>query len=294
MSDNYLNFSVDYSHLKIYDEYSVDDIRSPLVLSVPHKGQVFPKEFLHTTAVSQTELRRNEDSFVDELVIEATRHGIPMIAMNIARSFIDINRDKIEIDPTMFYNYPNPELSMGRRCRLGLGVIHRITAKNHPIYKGLLDYNEVQERFINVYDVYHKRLQQLIDKCLKKFGMCFVLDCHSMPSEICTLLQETQKIDFCLGTLFEQSCPSEMHTFFKTGLQEKNYFISDNCPYSGAYITFNYCQPRRKIYTMQMEINRGLYMDEHSYKKNYSFSNICNDISQNIINFSHFLLDLKK
>lgn len=294
MSDNYLNFKVDYNQLKIYDEYNTDNIRYPLVLSVPHKGQIFPEEFLHATAVSQNELRRNEDSFVDELIMEASNHGIPMIAMNIARSYIDINRDKMEIDPTMFYNYPHPELSMGRRCRLGLGVIHRITAKNHPIYKGLLDYNEVQERFTYVYDAYHKRLQQLIDKCLKKFDMCFVLDCHSMPSEICSLLQETQKIDFCLGTLFDQSCPPEMHTFFKTGLQEKKYYISDNCPYSGAYITFNYCQPRRKIYTMQMEVNRGLYMDEHSYKKNPAFSNICSDISQNIINFSHFLLDLKK
>ena len=294
MPDNHLDFKVDYKKLKIYDEYNTEDIRYPLVLSVPHKGQIFPEEFLHVTAISQNELRRNEDSFVDELVMDASHHGIPMIAMNIARSFIDINRDKMEIDPTMFYNYPHPELSMGRRCRLGLGVIHRITAKNHPIYRGLLNYNEVVERFTKVYDVYHKRLQQLIDKCHKKFGMCFVLDCHSMPSEICSLLQETQKIDFCLGTLFDQSCTSEMHAFFKAGLQDKNYYISDNCPYSGAYITFNYCQPRRKIYTMQMEVNRGLYMDEHSYKKNSAFSNICSDISQNIISFSHFLLDLKK
>ena len=200
----------------------------------------------------------------------------------------------MEIDPTMFYNYPYPELSMGRRCRLGLGVIHRITARNHPIYKGLLNYNEVQERFVKIYDVYHKRLQQLIDKCLKKFGMCFVLDCHSMPSEICTLLQDTQRIDFCLGTLFGQSCPEEMQRFFQEGLEKRNYYVSDNSPYSGAYVTFNYCQPRRKIYTMQMEVNRGLYMDEHSYIKNNEFSNTCSNISENIVSFAHFLLDLNK
>lgn len=294
MSDNHLNLTIDYQKLKIFDEYNTDNIKYPLVLSVPHKGQSFPEEFLHATAVSQTELRKNEDSFVDELVVKASDAGIPMIAMNVARSFIDVNRDKIEIDPNMFYNYPHPELSMGRRCRIGLGVIHRITARNHPIYKGLLDYNEVQERFVKIYDVYHKRLQQMIDKCLKKFGMCFVLDCHSMPSEICSLLQETQRIDFCLGTLFDQSCPEAMKNFFKTGLEQKNYYISDNSPYSGAYITFNYCQPRRKIYTMQLEINRGLYMDEQSYKKNCDFSRICDDISQNIIEFSNFLLDFKK
>lgn len=293
MSDSHLDFRIDYKKIKVFDEANTDNIQYPLVLSVPHKGQFFPEEFLNATNLSQTELRKNEDAFVDELVMEASNQGIPLIAMNIARAFIDVNRDKIEIDPTMFYNYPNPEPSVGRRCRLGLGVIHRITAKNHNIYKGLLDYNEVLERFENIYDVYHKRLQQLIDKCLQKFGFCFVLDCHSMPSEICNLLQDTQKIDFCLGTLFDQSCPDEMHTFFKKGLEAKNYYVSDNCPYSGAYITFNYCQPRRKIYTMQMEVNRGLYMNERLFKKNNQFSNTCKNISDNISDFANFLLDFK-
>lgn len=294
MSENHIDLDIDYRDIKIFDEYGTDEIKSPLVLSVPHKGQFFPEEFLQVTSVSRAELRKNEDAFVDELVVGASEQGIPMIAMNIARAFIDVNRDKMEVDPTMFYNYPYPELSVGRRCRLGLGVIHRITAKNHPIYKGLLDFNEVQKRFEMVYDVYHKRLQQLVDRCLKKFGMCFVLDCHSMPSEICTLLQDTQRIDFCLGTLFDQSCPAEMHEYFKNGLLQKNYYVSDNSPYSGAYITFNYCQPRRKIYTMQIEINRSLYMDERSYKKNDCFSKACGDITQNIIDFSNFLLDFKK
>ena len=85
-----------------------------------------------------------------------------------------------------------------------------------------------------------------------------------------------------------------MHDFFKQGLEQKKYYVSDNCPYSGAYITFNYCQPRRKIYTMQIEINRGLYMDERSYIKNDCFSNVCADVSQNIIDFANFLLDFKK
>ncbi len=294
MPENYLDLKIDYSKLKIYDEYNTDNIKYPLILSVPHKGQVFPEEFLYVTAVSRAELRRNEDAYVDELVMDASNEGIPMIAMNIARAFIDINRDKMEIDPTMFYNYPHPELSMGRRCRLGLGVIHRITAKNHPIYKGLLNYDEVQERFTKIYDVYHKRLQQLVDKCLKKFGKCFVLDCHSMPSEICTLLQDTQRIDFCLGTLFDQSCPEEIHQFFRSDLEKRNYYVSDNSPYSGAYITFNYCQPRRKIYTMQMEVNRGLYMDEHSYRKNIGFSNCYKNISESIVDLAHFFLDFNK
>ena len=296
VTDKQLQFKVNYDKLKIFDEHNVKDIKYPLVLSVPHKGSVFPEEFLENSQCGVNELRSNEDSFVDELVKAASDAGMPMIAMNIARSFVDINRDKIELDPTMFYNHPHANETNigGRRCRVGLGVIHRITAKNHNIYDGLLDYNEVIDRFCNVYDPYHKRLQQLIDKVIKKFGFCMVLDCHSMPSEICSLMQDTTKIDFCLGTLFEQSCPAEMHDVFKKSLEESGYTAADNCPYSGAYITFNYCQPRKGIYTMQMEINRGLYMDERSYKKNDDFSKVSNEICRAILALGKFLLDFKK
>ena len=44
---------------------------------------------------------------------------------------------------------------------------------------------------------------------------------------------------------------------------------------------------------MQMEVNRGLYMDEHSFKKNSGFSIACDDVSENIIEFANFLLDFK-
>lgn len=121
-----------------------------------------------------------------------------------------------------------------------------------------------------------------------------MLDCHSMPSEICSLMQDTAKIDFCLGTLFEQSCPAEMHDIFKQQLEEDGYNVADNCPYSGAYITFNYCQPRKGIYTMQMEINRGLYMNERVYKKNNAFSMLSDNICKAILRLGNFLLDFKK
>ena len=101
LSDKIIDFSVDYSKLKIFDEFNTKDIKFPMVLSVPHKGSVFPEEFLAHTKYSPEELRCNEDSFVDELVVPASNAGIPMVAMNISRVFVDVNRDKIELDPTM-------------------------------------------------------------------------------------------------------------------------------------------------------------------------------------------------
>ncbi len=294
MTDKKIDFKVDYSKLNIFSEHNVKDPRYPMVLSVPHSGRVFPQEFLAHTAVGIDELRSNEDPFVDELVMEASNLGIPMITLNIGRAFIDVNRDAVEIDPSMFYNYPDPENAAGnKRCRVGLGLFHRITANRKNIYDGLLNYEEAQERIKNVYAPYHARLQKMIDRCSKKFGFCLVLDCHSMPSKICNIMQDNRQIEFCLGTLFEQSCPGEMYEFFMQRLKEK-YNVSLDCPYSGAYISFNYCQPRKNIYTLQMEINRSLYELEAVYKKNANFQYISTDICDAVIDLANFLLDFKK
>lgn len=294
MSEKHIKFQVDYSKLKVVNEYNTKNQRYPLVLSVPHSGTVFPAEFLENVAVSENELRSNEDPFVDELVAEASDLGIPMISLNTGRAFIDVNRDAIEIDPAMFYNYPNTDIATNnKRCRVGLGLFHRITSERKNIYDGLLDYNEAQERIKNIYNVYHKSLQKIIDKTIKKFGFCLVLDCHSMPSKICNIMQDNRQIEFCLGTLFEQSCPTEVIEFMTHFLEQK-YNVSIDCPYSGAYISFNYCQPRKNVYTLQMEINRSIYEDETVYKKTPNFQYVSTDICNAITGLANFLLDFKK
>ena len=291
MVEKKLKFKVDYSKLEVISEYNTQNQRYPLVLSVPHSGRVFPKEFIKNICVSEQELRSNEDPFVDELLMDASDRGIPMLSLNIGRAFIDVNRDASEIDPSMFYNYPDADLVQGNnRCRVGLGLLHRITSERKSIYDGLLDYDETLARIKNVYNVYHKALQKLIDKTVKKFGFCMVLDCHSMPSKICNIMQDNRQIEFCLGTLFEQSCSSEIIEFMSQRLGQK-YNVSLDCPYSGAYISFNYCQPRKKISTLQIEINRKLYEDESVYKKNANFQYVSADICDAVIGLANFLLD---
>lgn len=292
MPDKHCDFKIDYTQLTIYHESGTTDIRYPLVVSVPHAGRHFPPEFLQNTRLSENQLRGNEDLFVDELVEPVANQGIPVLRMNIARSFIDVNRDKIELDAKMFYDYPEDKIAIeNNRCRFGLGLIHRIDVENHLIYDGLLSYAEVQERIKNVYDVYHKRLQQLINKCYKKFGFCCVLDCHSMPSKICKIIPESPHIDFCLGDLFSQSCPSEYTAFLQNSLTGRGYTATANVPYSGAFTTFNYCQPRKKIYTLQMEINREIYAKEDKRQKSADFQKVMADTSGVIYEFAKKILD---
>ena len=294
MNDKIIDFRVDYSKLKIFEEFNTKELQYPIVLSSPHAGSQFPEEFLKNSCLNEHELKISEDCFVTELVKGASDAGIPLISLNIPRTFVDVNRDKIEIDETMFFNGPKANDVNSRRCRVGLGVLHRVVYHNKNIYDGLISFDEAQERIKNVYEPYHKRLKQLVDKCVRKFGFCLLIDCHSMPSMICNIMNESKMLDFCICNLFDESCPTEYSQHLYNSLSNQDFRVEFNKPYAGAFITFNYCQPRKKIYTLQLEVNRACYMDEQSYQKNKHFQSIAEHISTSIKDLGHFLLDLKK
>lgn len=295
MAEKNIDFKVNYKKLNIFEEYNSKDMKFPIILSSPHSGKDFPEEFLANSCLTKDELRSSEDCFTEEIIRGASDAGIPMIAMNIPRTFVDVNRDKIEIDDTMYFDLKKPQDMIGsRRCRVGLGVIHRIVSQNKPIYDGLISYKEAMERIKNVYEPYHKRLKQMIDRCNKKFGYCLLVDCHSMPSKICNIMNEAKPVEFCVCTLFDESCPPTMSEFFGKELASHDYRVEFNRPYAGAFITFNYCQPRKNIFTLQLEINRSIYMDENVYKKSPEFHIVSQHICESIVALGNFLLDFKK
>jgi N-formylglutamate amidohydrolase len=294
MNTKNIDFRIDYSKLKIFEEFNTKDLKFPIVLSSPHAGTFFPKEFIENSSLTEHELRISEDCHVTDLVKKASALGIPLLSLNLPRTFVDVNRDKIEIDDTMFFNPPQNNDVNSRRCRVGLGVLHRVVYQNKNIYNGLLNYEEALDRIKHVYEPYHKRLKQLVDKCVRKFGYCLLIDCHSMPSMICNIMNESKSLDFCICNLFDESCPIEVSQKMHQLLENKQYRVEFNRPYAGAYITFNYCQPRKNIYTMQLEINRSLYMDEQSYQKNQRFQSVADHLSSSIEALGYFLLDFKK
>ena len=45
-------------------------------------------------------------------------------------------------------------------------------------------------------------------------------------------------------------------------LQSRRYLVRRNDPYAGGYITRHYGRPADDVHVLQIEIARGLYMDE--------------------------------
>ncbi len=69
-------------------------------------------------------------------------------------------------------------------------------------------------------------------------------------------------VDFVLGDCHGSSCASLVVETAACWLSDQRFAVSHNQPYAGGYTVRHYGRPRVGVHAMQIEINRGLYMDE--------------------------------
>ncbi len=235
---------------------------APVVLCSPHSGRVYPRHFLEQSKLDSQSLRKSEDCFVDELFAGTAASGIPFIAARFPRAFLDVNREPYELDPELFEE-PLPDFANTQSVRVagGLGTVARIVSDGEEIYETPLKLDAVLERIDRLYVPFHAALAGLLEETRRAFGCAVLVDCHSMPS-----LQTTQNAgprpDIVLGDRFGMSCDHRITRFLREALAGFGYDVQLNRPYAGGYITEHYGRPQRGLHAIQIEINRGLYLDE--------------------------------
>src|SRR5579872_5070342 len=134
-----------------------------LVLASPHSGRNYRAEFLAASRIDALTLRRSEDCYVDELFAAAPTLGAPLLAATFPRAFCDANREKWELDPTMFAD-PLPDWvnTSSARVGAGLGTIARVVASGEAIYRDKLQFAEAQARIDQCWQPFHDALRGLI------------------------------------------------------------------------------------------------------------------------------------
>ncbi len=250
-----------------------DPQRAPIVLTSPHSGRVYPPEFLALSRLDATAIRRSEDSFVDEIFGAGPAMGVPMLAAAFPRAYCDVNREAWELDPAMFQDtLPDYVNAASPRVLAGLGTIARIVGTGEPIYRHKMLFAEAEARIAGCWQPYHAALQDLIERTTRKFGMCLVIDCHSMPSAPGQRSQRTP--DVVLGDVHGTSCSPQMTGFIETKLTRLGLRVRRNDPYAGGFITRHYGRPRDNVHVLQIELLRSLYMDEARFEKSVRFDEL--------------------
>jgi len=251
---------------------------APLVLASPHSGQSYPAEFIAAAQLDTLTLRRSEDSFVDELFAAAPSLGAPLIAATFPRAFCDVNREAWELDPQMFEDkLPAWVNTSSARVVAGLGTIARVVASGEAIYRHKLRFAEAERRVRDCWQPFHAGLQGLLRETVRAFGICLLIDCHSMPASGTV---SRPGADFIIGDAHGTACSPRVVRRLETLLLEMGYRVRRNEPYAGGYITRTYGRPTQNVHAVQIEIARGLYMDEARYQRNPQFDRVREQMNQ--------------
>jgi len=249
---------------------------TPLVLDSPHSGVSYPEDFAH--ACDPLALRRAEDTHVEKLYDFAPALGVAWVEALFPRSYLDVNRNTTEIDVSLFDEvWPEPVETDPKalsKVRLGKGLVWRITDEGVPIYDRPLSVREVRSRIERCWRPYHEAVGAAIEAAHARHGYSIHLNCHSMPAvagSYSTDFPGLVHADFVIGDRDGTSADPALSRKVCAHLEALGYSVSYNHPYKGVELVRRYGDPARHRHSLQVEINRRLYMDEQTLAPHEGF-----------------------
>jgi len=246
---------------------------SPLVISFPHVGLAWPGEL---GPRPQVNFRRNADYAVDRLYVRAEALGAATIRARYSRLVVDLNRAEDDVSPDLVPDHPAPRPrpststvalagATRRRPIRNRGVVWRHAIGNIPLLS-TLDHASFAGRIAAFHRPYYAALAELLERRRRRFGYAVLLDAHSMPGTITG--------DLVLGTRDGASCAPTLIDAATRALSGPSPRAADRIrqwpldltvddPYRGGEIIAHFGRPRADVHALQLEVNRGLYMDEY-------------------------------
>lgn len=243
------------------------DARWPLVMASPHSGTDFPAGFLAASRLGLPQLRRAEDPFVDALLDGVV--GVPVLRARYGRAFLDLNRAADELDPAMFDSPLSIASQWSDRVAAGLGVLPRIAGQGLDIYRRRLDPAEAEARLAAFHRPWHARIAELLAQARARHGYAILLDCHSMPQPSGMLPPQ-----IVLGDRFGTSASAALVTLIEQHFTAAGWRVARNKPYAGGHTTEFHGNVANGIHAVQIEIDRGLYMDTLRFARNGGFAGV--------------------
>ena len=264
----------------------------PLVCDSPHSGVIYPADFLSCLPASI--LRSGEDTYVEELWEALPSVGAVLLAANFPRTYIDPNREVDDIDPNILAEPWTTELHPTEKSRLGHGLIWSM-ARKQAMYDRKLWVAEVENRIGTYHQPYHAALNQQIEAAYEHFGGVWHLNLHSMPSDSYEILEiDTDKslADFVLGDRDGTTCDPTLTGIIEDFLLECGYTVARNDPFKGVALIARIGRPEENRHSLQIEVNRALYMNEDTYEKSANFTVLQKDLAQLSIKVAEFVKSL--
>ncbi len=242
------------------DKFIRTNPKNPVLLTVPHAGDFYPNIFIQNLKLKLNKVRKIEDFQSNRILDLMDFESADVIIAKCSRVVVDLNRSRNAIDNDMFINRVNSQqIDEKKMISFGLGVFPKIILSEN-IFKNKLPVSYANFILENFYDPFHKILSNQINKLLSIFGVCYHFDLHTMPSN--ALKRFKKKPDIVLGNNHGRSSSNKLIDHMRKNFENNGLIVQLNNPYAGGFITRNYGNPTKGVETIQIEVNRSLYMNE--------------------------------
>jgi N-formylglutamate deformylase len=235
----------------------------PLVVDSPHSGIILPEDFDFICSLS--DLRQSDEFYVERFGESATRHGGTFLKATVSRAYIDLNRAISDLHPDICEEPIPWPISRSKRVMYGIGLIRHLIRLHEPVYAAPLKLADIQRRIDHYYKPYYEALENALTTAQQYAGRVLHINLHAMPN---IGIDGSPLPDIVIGDHDGHSSARMYRDKVKKYFESCGLKVVVNNPYKGAELTRRFAKPRQGIHSLQIEVNKALYMDETTFALN--------------------------
>lgn len=247
----------------------------PLLVTIPHSGEKVPPQTPWLNALPEEILMCDVDRYVDFLYEPSLRNlHIPYVKTEWHRYAADLNRIPEDVDASSVIGNQNPA---GMHSR---GFHWVMTTYRQELMKEPMSLEAHNELVQLVYEPFHAGIKKIYnDLHVQGFKKTFHIDAHSMPSVGTSEHRDPgeMRADIVVSDSRGKSCDPRFKDLVIAAYVTAGFKVGYNWPYFGGRVTEQYGVPGRDQHTVQVEMNRSLYMDEKTKKLKPSEAKVIQD-----------------
>lgn len=238
----------------------------PFFISIPHAGEKVPAEAPWLRGLSEPVLMCDVDRYVDDLYLPTIqRLEIPFVKTEWHRYAIDLNRlpDDVDADSVKDNKNPSGTFTSGLhwvKTTTGLELMRApIPQSEHDLL--------VEKYFYPFHHAVEAQYKAFRDQGFKQI---YHLDAHSMPSKGTAAHRDpgSKRPEIVVSDVDGVSCSVAYKDLVIAAYEKSGFQVSYNWPYKGGRVTQTYGHPDKGQNAIQVELNRSLYQNEETKKKN--------------------------
>jgi N-formylglutamate deformylase len=167
----------------------------------------------------------------------------------------------------------------------GMGAVYS-AASDLQMLRRPLSAIEREDLMRTYYWPHHERFEAAVTAALEHHGRCLVIDGHSFAAQALPYEQAapgSERPDICIGTDAFHT-PDAMARAFVSEFERARWRVIVNEPFAGAIVPLSRYRRDRRVASVMVEVNRGLYLRGPGAQRLPGFARVAGQVRQCCLN----------